>query len=573
MPIHVLPPEVAAKIAAGEVVERPASVVKELIENSLDAGATAITVEVADGGLELIRVSDNGCGLPSDQAALAFERHATSKLSSADDLASIATLGFRGEALPSIAAVSHLTILTRSSDEEGGFFLELEGGTIHRREPRGAPQGTTVTVQRLFRNVPARLKFVRSRSSEGGRIQQVVHQYILAYPEVRFTLRLESRPPQVSGGTGRLRDALAVVYDPETAGAFLELPETQEGGITISGCVTPPSVSRSNRNAITLLVNRRWVQSRLLSYALEEAYRGFLQERRHPLAVVNIALPYREVDVNVHPTKSEVRFREEGGAFAALQRSVREALTTASPVPTIAPRSVTSFPTPVPLMAPPASSWPQVPAAGALLPPQAVSSPQAAPTPKERLPVLRVLGQVQDTYIVAEGPDGVYLVDQHAAHERVVYERVREEITAGQSAVQGLLEPVLVEVPLGLQETLAAHLGLLEQYGFQVESFGSGSYLVRGVPAPLGDTGPAAALLETLEELAQGRDAPDREERLVRSLACHGAVRAGKPLAVEEMNALLRQLEECHHPQTCPHGRPTIIHLSATHLEREFGRR
>jgi DNA mismatch repair protein MutL len=187
--------------------------------------------------------------------------------------------------------------------------------------------------------------------------------------------------------------------------------------------------------------------------------------------------------------------------------------------------------------------------------------------------VLRVLGQVQDTYIVAEGPDGVYLVDQHAAHERVVYERVREEITAGHSAVQGLLEPALVEVPLGLQETLAAHLGLLEQYGFQVEPFGSGSYLVRGVPAPLGDTGPAAALLEALEELAQGRDAPDREERLVRSLACHGAVRAGKSLAMEEMHALLRQLEECHQPQTCPHGRPTIIHLSATHLEREFGRR
>ncbi len=571
MPIRVLPPEVAAKIAAGEVVERPASVVKELVENSLDAGATEITVEVRGGGLELIRVSDNGGGIPAAEVLLAFRRHATSKLSSADDLSRIVTLGFRGEALPSIAAVAHVTMLTRAPQEQGGTQAEVEGEKELRREPKGAPQGTTVTVRRLFENVPARLKFIRSRASESARVQQVVHPYMLAHPEVRFTLLLEDRPPQVSGGTGRLRDVLATVYGPEAAGAMLELASGQEGAISVTGLVSPPSLTRSNRNAITLLVNRRWVQSRLLTYAVEEAYRGFLQEGRHPLAVIDIAVPYDQVDVNVHPAKSEVRFLEESRVFAVLQRAVRAALTAASPVPAVGARPLLQTRAPVvPMERSPGTS----PTADEPLPLLAASPEhRQLPSPRERLPVLRVLGQLQETYVVAEGPDGMYLVDQHAAHERVTYERLREQIAAGESLVQGLLEPATVDVPPDLVKALGKHLGLLERYGFRLEPFGSGSYLIRGVPLPLSGASPGDSLTQLLEALDWGKGAADLEEEMVVTLACHGSVRAGKRLALEEMQALLRELETCSQPRTCPHGRPTMVHVSATRLEREFGRR
>ena len=572
MTIRVLPPEVATKIAAGEVVERPASVVKELVENSLDAGATEVSIEVRGGGLELIRVVDNGSGIPSDQVTLALQRHATSKLSSADDLSAIATLGFRGEALPSIAAVSHLAILTRPPQEQQGAFLEMQGERVLRQESRGAPQGTAVTVRRLFANVPARLKFIKSRASEGGRVQQVAHQYMLAYPEVRFTLLVEDRPPQVSGGMGRVRDVLALLYGSETADAFLELPSAGDGLITIAGLISPPGITRSNRNAITLMVNRRWAQSRVLAFALEEAYRGFLQEQRHPMAVVTITLPYDEVDVNVHPAKSEVRFHEESRVFAALQRAVREALTKTSPVPTLGSRTVGPVSTTVSAISPSWSSprlWSTPPTTER----EGMPPAQAPLTPKEQLPALRVLGQFQETYVVAEGPDGMYLVDQHAAHERVTYERIKEEMATGGPSVQGLLEPTLVEVALALEETLRAHQDLLELYGFQVEPFGGGSYLVRGVPAPLSGASPGVSLVELLEELALGIDASDLEEHLVRTLACHASVRAGNRLTLEEMQVLLRQLEQCQQPHTCPHGRPTMVHLSASHLEREFGRR
>ncbi len=577
MPIRILPQEVVARIAAGEVVERPASVVKELVENSLDAGATEVSIEVKGGGLELIRVADNGVGIPSAEVPLAFQRHATSKLSSADDLDRIATLGFRGEALPSIAAVAQVSLLTRSAQDPQGTYLEVQEQGVVRREGRGAPVGTTVTVRRLFENVPARLKFIRSRASEAGRVQQVVHQFLLAYPEVRFTLILEDRPPQVGGGTGELRDSVAAVYGPESAAAMLDLRPGGEGSIAVSGLVSSPGLTRSNRNAITLLVNRRWVQSRLLAYALEEAYRGFLQEHRHPLAVVNLHVPSEEVDVNVHPAKSEVRFRDESRVFGALQRAVRETLVAASPVPSIAPRSLapSGGPSPQAGAFPRGQAYPRAEAY-----PNRVQLPSdgetvtAGPpmTPKERLPILRVLGQLQETYLVAEGPDGMYLVDQHAAHERVTYERLQDQTREGQPLTQGLLEPALVEVPLALEQTLRDRMGLLESYGFQLEPFGQGSYLVRGVPLPLSGQPPSVALLELLEEMERGKDAQDPEEHLLQALACHGSVRAGKRLALEEMQALLRQLEGCRQPHTCPHGRPTIVHLSATRLEREFGR-
>ena len=591
MPIHVLPPDVSSKIAAGEVTERPASVVKELIENSLDAGATEISIELRGGGVDLIRVVDNGVGIPSAEAGLAFERFATSKLADQSDLGSIATLGFRGEALPSIGAVSHATMVTRPPADTSGTRIEVSEGRVVSSSPEGAPPGTSVTVRQLFRNVPARRKFLRSASAEASRTQALVDRYTLAYPAVRFGLRVEDREVLASTGSGDAREAVAAVYGADVAEAMLELapPGPPDGGRAprVSGMIAPGAVSRANRNRITIFVNGRWVQNRMLSYALQEAYHGFLPERRYPVAVVEVALPYGDVDVNVHPGKSEVRFRHEGAVFAALQQAVRQTLTAHSPVPELGAATV---PRPTPTQ--PAvehSFWPVGPPGG---PPIGSPEPQAAGAaggheghdfgpvpaapslaPSAALPSLRVLGQVQSTYIAAEGPDGVYLIDQHAAHERVLFERVKAEALAGEPEVQGLMEPVTIVLDHRQGELLEAHGELVRQMGFQVEPFGGSAYILRGVSALIGQSDPARSFLDVLDLMAEGGGFESWEERAAYSIACHGAIRAGKTLTAEEMAELGHQLEACEQPHTCPHGRPTMIHMSSARLEREFGRR
>ena len=324
MLIRVLTTEVATKIAAGEVVERPASVVKELLENSIDAGATEVSIEVQGGGVDYIRVADNGSGIAKEELPLAFQRYATSKLHDSQDLESIATMGFRGEALPSIAAVSQVSLLSRPASQTSGALIEVAEGQIVREEAQGAPQGTVVTVQHLFRYFPPRRKFLRSAASEASRVQAVVTHYAMAYPEIRFSLVADGANTFLHAGSGSLRDAIAAVYGSEVAEAMLDLSpviepdERQE--LSITGLLSPPSLSRANRSYISFSVNRRWVQSRLLGYALEQAYQGFLMEHRHPIAVVNISIPFQEVDVNVHPAKSEVRFRWENQVFSALQK-------------------------------------------------------------------------------------------------------------------------------------------------------------------------------------------------------------------------------------------------------------
>ena len=327
MPIRILSPDVASKIAAGEVVERPASVVKELLENSLDAGATQIAIEVQGGGVRLIRVVDNGAGIPPEEVDLAFERFATSKVATADDLEGISSLGFRGEALPSIAAVSEVTMVTRSKDELSGVFVNIKDGAILEKAKRGCPIGTTVTVRNLFRNVPARLKFLKSSSTENGHISNLVAQYSLAFPEVRFTLLIDGRTTFRSTGSGSLREVLGAVYGLDVAKAMLQI-EAKEGADPllpgVTGFVSPITLTRASRSYLSFFVNRRWVQNRMLAYALEEAYQGLLMVGRHPIAVINISLPPQDLDVNVHPTKSEVRFRNERDVFSAIQKAVRE---------------------------------------------------------------------------------------------------------------------------------------------------------------------------------------------------------------------------------------------------------
>ena len=571
MPIRVLEPEVAVKIAAGEVVERPASVVKELVENALDAGATAITVETRQGGRELIRVTDNGCGIPADEVELAFQRHATSKIQTAEELSAVGTLGFRGEALPSIAAVARVVMVTRSPETTAGVMVEAQGGRIVARRFQGAAPGTSVTVHELFRDVPARRKFLRSPGAETARIHILVAHFGLAHPQVRFTWLVDGRPSLVTSGEGSLQDAVAKVYGGEVAQQLLPVSvEEEESRYRVEGLMSPPSLTRPNRSAESFFINGRWIQSRLLGYAVEEAYRGFLMERRYPLVVMKLSVPLDEVDVNVHPAKNEVRFLKEREAFSAVQRAVRRGLVAASPVPEVRlpPAAVSRFNQ---------RTWTN---AFALIPPNERQAPPTEPTPQQvmldqgvAMPLLRVLGQVANTYIIAEGPDGVYLIDQHAAHEQVLFERVLRQVRDGRPEVQGMLEPLVVELGSGQAEVVLEQRELLAAYGFHVEPFGESACLLRGVPAVSRDAQPAHLFVELAGLLAEERSSAQREHVLAASIACHSAVRAGMALEQSAMVALVRDLEAAENPRTCPHGRPTTIHLSASHLEREFGRR
>jgi DNA mismatch repair protein MutL len=549
---------VVSKIAAGEVIERPASVVKELMENSLDAGATQVSIEARGGGVGLIRVADNGEGVPADQVELAFHRYATSKIASASDLESIASLGFRGEALPSIAAVAEVELFTQATGETVGTLLSLKDGAVVQKTSRGRPPGTTVTVRNLFRALPARLKFLKSSTTENGHIANLVAQYALARPDVRFLLYVEGRAALRTPGTGHPRDAVAAVYGLDVAQAVLEVGagEREAAWPRISGLVAPPRLARASRGYLSFFVNGRWVQSRMLARAVEDAYHGLLMVGKHPIAIIHIDLPPQDVDVNVHPSKAEVKFRREGDIFSAVQRAVRRVLVEGMPVPRIEP-------------APARMEGEQ-----ARMAPLAHSEPlfERPPTPQTpALPVLRVLGQMASSYILAEGPDGLYLIDQHAAHERVLFERVRAQVESRQVEVQGLLEPLIIEVSPRQHELLREHGEALSAYGFQIESFGERTYLVRAVPALLGEQNLAQAVLEVVDSLAEGIGS-DWQEKIAVSLACHGAVRAGQALSPEEMRELVRDLERSDLPRTCLHGRPTMVHFSAGQLEKEFGR-
>ena len=583
MPIRVLSPQIASKIAAGEVTERPMSVVKELVENSLDAGSTRISVEIRGGGIEYIRVNDNGIGIAEDEIAVAFERFATSKLVSDGDLESVGTFGFRGEALPSIAAVSRVTMVSRPTGEESGIQVDLNAGSLIRKQRVGAAPGTSVTVRRLFHNLPARRKFLRSPASEATRVQSAVGRFALARPDVSLSLTVEARSLFVTNGSGSLREATAAVYGAEVAEAMLDIETTgrEEAPIQVGGLIGRPSIARSNRNHVTIYINGRWVQNRSLTYALHEAYRGFLMERRFPMAVVSIDIPYEEVDVNVHPSKTEVRIKDEGRVFAALQRAVRETLVANLPVQEFSTRQTT----PSVGIAPtdPRSYWPFPLPQDQATPDRATpglpmqtdpAQPSQQPLiPHRALPALRVIGQIKTTYIAAEGPDGMYLIDQHAAHERVLFETIKEAARTGSPSIQGLMEPATVDLTPEQIEIVEAHHPSVSGLGFDFEEFGGTTYVLRGVPALLVSEDPPSALRDVLDMMAEGGGYESWEERAAYSLACHSAIRAGKVLTSRETEELVRQLEQCSQPHTCPHGRPTMIHLSEARLEEEFGRR
>jgi DNA mismatch repair protein MutL len=646
MIIHVLPPDVAAKIAAGEVVERPANIAKELIENSLDAGASEIRIEVREGGQRLLRVSDNGHGIPAAEAPLAFQRHATSKLNAAEDLDRIETLGFRGEALYSIAAVSNVTLTSRHAEAEIAVQLRLEGGELVEQGRAGAPVGTVVTVEHLFHNVPARRKFLRTTATEAGRIAAIVQCYALAYPACRFVLVNEGRETFRTTGSGDLFDVIVQVYGLDTARQMIPfgppaaaaqthtpaglaeevafMPESPakdapETAIRAFGYASLPTLTRANRTGIDLFVNRRYVEDRGLTFAVVQAYHTLLPVGRYPLAVVFVELDPGQVDVNVHPQKTQVRFVHERSVFSAVQKAVRRAVVQHAPIPDMdlpssgrdaidawsarrrsiieagdSQRSFTlaaGVPSAEGTLAPdPAlesgAGW----ASQASDDHEAVATPAATSAAEQddasagashavlseqtrKLPPLRVVGQVGAMYIVAEGPEGVFLIDQHAAHERILYEKFMAQ-RGGGIAAQHLLEPVTLHVGREITGLVAQHLAELNRIGFAVEPFGGDSFLLRSIPSVLSGQDPARVLQEIASSLAERRNlvGEEMEARLVKMVCKRAAIKAGQLLSAIEMQELVRQLEACDSPRTCPHGRPTMIQLSAGELEKAFGR-
>ena len=573
MPIQLLDPEVIARIAAGEVIERPASVVKELVENALDAGATQISVEIQGGGLELIRVSDNGCGIPAADLELAFQRHATSKITRFEDMFSLYSLGFRGEALPSIAAVAEVEITSCPEGNTEGGRLHMRDGKTLKKCALGRSPGTTISAVRLFQSVPARLKFLKSRPTEAAHIALVISQYALAYPEVKFSLVMDGKNSLTTPGSGKLSDAVIQVYGLEVARNILDIGEqgySADASIKVSGMISAPALSRSTSNYISLFVNRRWITSRRLAYAVEEAYHGLLMTGKHPIAVINIEVAPQDVDVNIHPTKSEVKFKDESTVFGAVQRAVRQSLVSMTPVSSIAEVAVapyqptkqsTIFSLHTPTMRQPTSEPFQT---------HAPSNTRPLATPKTTLPALRLLGQIRNSYIVAEGPDGLYLIDQHAAHERILFEKLSKEKTLGNLEVQALLTPEAFDVTPSQASILVTHLNDLAQIGFLLEAFGLNTYLARTIPAMLADKNWKTMLSELLE--STGNERSQFIERLMALTACHSAVRFGQTLEEDEMRALLRQLEQVDLPNSCPHGRPTLICLTHEQLSKEFKR-
>ncbi len=580
MPIRLLSSEVASQIAAGEVIERPASVVKELLENSLDAGAKSITITVEEAGKTLIEIADDGSGIPADELELAASRHATSKLVRSDELFTIVTLGFRGEALASIGSVSRMTITSRVKDEKEGARLKVEDGKSNKPAKVGTTVGTTVRVEELFYNVPARLKFLKADVTERRAIDTLVTRYALAYPEKRFKLTDGKNTVLQTSGDGDRRAILAALHGVDTAKQMLEVTSTEDG-MSLTGFISPAALTRSNRKEITFFINGRWVRDVSLSTALMQAYHTLLMVGRYPLTALFLEIKPEEVDVNVHPAKAEVRFRNQDKVFSFVQRSVRKALLAYSPIPNVAPslwgttRTIPSEEKSVGL------DW-------TIGHDGAVSSDQSAEgstqnivrsndgqTTFERIPLLRLIGQIGATYLVAEGPDGLYLVDQHAAHERVLFEKLIAQRELKSIPSQSLLTPVTVTLPPSSTQLLISQLTVLRYFGFDVEEFGPNTFQIRAMPVLFTGNDPSMALRALVEDFEED-EAPlqaEVEKRLAARVCKRMAVRAGMSLSADEQRALLTDLEACDSPRTCPHGRPTMIHLSVDMLERQFGRR
>lgn len=602
--IKVLDENTSNKIAAGEVVERPASVVKELIENAIDAGADSIKVEIVDGGKRLIRVIDNGSGMSREDAILSLQRHATSKIYSADDLFCITTLGFRGEALPSISSVSRLEIVTCQDGDDGGTMVSCAGGEVLDVSNIGAPVGTSISVSDLFYNVPARLKFLKSAQTELSHIVELINRYAISHCKVDITLLHNERQLFKSSGSNQLKDAVLTVFGRDAAEAVIEI-QGQSGTYQVHGFVSRPSYSKANRSGQMFFVNRRFVRNRNLIHALDEAYRGILPQGRFPLLVAFVDVDPQLVDVNVHPTKIEVKFAKEWEVHNLLMTSIRNALSSSAVAPDnfdSLPVAVPSMQTPIPTRQDKRSNSRHLESATALdlgsfrealaarldqesKPVSSVPKQDNAVSPvidvstktidvkNNLLEGAIVIAQARNMYIVAQSQQGVLLIDQHVAHERILYDQLSGDNR--KTEIQRLMIPLTLE--LGRREALVLESKLddLKSLGFEIEPFGKETFVVRAIPALIAEKNYEQVLRDTIDELTEltlaKRLMIQREAVLITS-SCKMAVKAGDRLSFEEMDRLLLELKQTSNPYLCPHGRPIVVCISNRELDKMFGR-
>jgi DNA mismatch repair protein MutL len=640
--IHVLSEHVANKIAAGEVVERPASVLKELLENSLDAGGTRIRVQVEAGGKKLIQVTDNGCGMVRDDALLAFERHATSKIKDAEDLLNIHTLGFRGEALPSIASVARVVLETRATEEDGGTVLEIAGGKILRVEEAGLPQGTSLAVRDLFFNTPARKKFLKAESTELSHLASLVTHYALAHPEKHFELHSATDAMLVAAPVSSHSDRIYQIFGRETLDQLVPLAATIKlervgipepppwrrgedyqapvpGDIRLHGFISKPELQKLNRNSIYVFVNGRLIRDRMVQHAIIEGYRNILPPTVFPVVLLFIELPNEEVDANVHPSKTEVRFRQHTLVHDFVRESVRAALMKARPVPQFT-REITAQPTAAPGLSPGAQQHDEFALRPEMLPPVnerlhfggdpiaveanmavsgfgAVGAPAIAQSVNGHsdacgnvlqdepqavvdqlaLASLKPVGQVRDSFILAVNADGLWIIDQHVAHERVLFEKIlreRAQNDAGQDG-QRLLMPLLVELTPGQQAVFAEISEELRRNGFEVELFGTRTVAVKTAPGGVRPADVEKMLVELLDQFQQEEQVLNLDKirgKIAASIACHAAIKINMPLEQNKMEWLLKELAKTECPMTCPHGRPVVLRYSVKEIQKAFKR-
>ena len=648
--IHVLPEHVANKIAAGEVVERPASVVKELLENSLDAGSTRIQILIEAGGKKLIQITDDGCGMVRDDALLAFERHATSKIKDADDLLGVTTLGFRGEALPSIASVARLHLETRAPEEASGTIIEINGGKMFRVEEAGLPAGTSISVRDLFFNIPARKKFLKAESTELSHIASLVTHYALAHPEKHFELHSATNAMLVAPPVAGYSERVYQVFGKETLDQLIPVAATQPlervglpqpppwkrdenagpinpGDLRVHGFVSKPEIQKLNRSSIYVFVNGRLIRDRLVQHALTEAYRNILPPTVYPVVLLFLELPSGEVDVNVHPSKTEVRFRQQSVVHDFVRDSVRAALMKARPVPQFI-TEIGAHPTASPSLTPGAratmvdiAAWrakyiPAAPPGFELQPPvvlpetgridfsgeaitiEANAAVALARVPEHNFPndgcapplaelseevsdlapvlaSLKPLGQVRESFILAVNAEGLWIIDQHVAHERVLFERVLKQRAAQKVESQRLLMPLIVELTPAQLVVFAEISEELNQNGFEAEMFGARSIAIKVAPAGVDAPEVERMLHELLEQFAREEQKLNMEKvraRIAASIACHAAIKINMPLEQNKMEWLLAELAKTECPMTCPHGRPVVLRYSLKEIQKAFKR-
>jgi len=653
MPIQVLDQVTIDKIAAGEVVERPASVTKELVENAIDAGATAITVEIKEGGISLLRVTDNGCGIVHNEVPSAFLRHSTSKIRSVDDLTHVQSLGFRGEALSSIAAIAMVELITKTKDEEFGSKYRIEGGIEKLFEETGAPNGTTFLVHQIFYNTPARRKFLKTPMTEASHVNELMTRLSLSHPEISFQFINNGQSKLHTSGNGKLKDVIYHIYGREAANNLLEL-EFEKNGLQISGYIGEPAISRGNRNFENYFINGRYVRNSMIAKAIEDAYKDFTMQHRFPFVVLHFSIDGEEIDVNVHPTKMELRFSNQQKVYNIVYEAIYSGLHKKEMIPAAEvpepPKAINTMPVPEPKSAPaepaqtdaprdldyfmeqmkervnayhqshvetpPTSpevgrntdkavdSYPQAAISGQ---PQAIreernyntnadaagtgempTEKKEQPPKEEQLSFLEeqnflkdgpvnytLIGQVFETYWLVQFKDQLYIIDQHAAHERILYEKTLAGMKTREYTSQYITPPVVLDLSMQEAELLREYMDQFTRIGFEIESFGGDSYVIRAVPDNLFGIVKKEIFIEMLDQLADGISSatqPDIIDEKIASMSCKAAVKGNSKLSASEIDALIGDLLKLENPYHCPHGRPIIISMSKREMEKKFKR-